>query len=106
MSRFEQRLREDLQDRDFAEGFNEADAELVLLEALENARRRRHVSKSELAFRMGRQRESISRILSLRGANPTLRTIIMVLSSLDMTAEITLRPSTDGEEPITIAAVV
>jgi DNA-binding phage protein len=105
MSRFDERLRESLQDPEFVEAFAEAKAEINLLLALDEARMLREVPKQELAVRMGRQRESVSRTLSVRGANPTLRTIVAVLESLGMTAEIVLRPAHKGELPITIAEV-
>lgn len=105
MGRFDERLKESLQDPDFAEAFAKASAEISLLLALDEARKLREVPKQELATRMGKQRESVSRTLSIKGANPTLETIVAVLGGLGMTAEIVLRPASKGESPITIARV-
>ena len=105
MSRFEERLQESLKDPEFAEAFAEAKAEISLLLALDEARELRQVPKKVLAVRMGKQRESVSRTLSTKGANPTLQTIVAILGGLGMTAEIVLRPAHKDESPITIAKV-
>lgn len=102
MNRFEQRLQKRLQNPEFAAGYREMDAEIALLAAFELARETLHISKEELAARMRRRRETISRILNAQDANPTLETITEMLSALGIVAEITLRRATDNERPIQI----
>lgn len=103
MSRFEQRLRTRLQNEEFAAGYREMTAELNLLRALDEARAQLQVSKEDLAARMGRRRESVSRILNADEANPTLDTIAGLVSALGLTAEITLRKAEGDEEPLQVA---
>ena len=102
MNRFEQRLKQHLHSPEFAAGYREMDAELELMAALEHIRESLHLSKEELAARMGRKRESVSRLLTDEAANPTLDTITQLLSALGIVAEIKLRRSEDSEHPIHI----
>ncbi|HEY7349704.1 MAG TPA: helix-turn-helix transcriptional regulator [Ktedonobacterales bacterium] len=105
MSRFHQRLQEDMKDSEFAAGFREMDAALNLLHAIEEARRSLHITQKELATRMGRRREAVTRILTGDEANPTLETITELLSALGLKAEITLRPAEPDDTPITATFV-
>lgn len=102
MNRFEQRLRKRLQNEEIAEGYREMSAELELLHAIDMARKHQHMSQEELATRMGKKRESVSRLLSTDDINPTLNTLIELLSALNLTADITLRPTREGEGPIKV----
>lgn len=102
MSRFHQRLQERLHDPEFADGYEEMDSELRLVEALNLLREQSHLSTEELARRMGRQRTAVSRLFNASGANPTLDTLTDLLRALGVTAEIHLRPAQDGESPIQI----
>jgi transcriptional regulator with XRE-family HTH domain len=103
MSRFEQRLRRRLENAEFAAGYREMTAQLALLQAIDDVREQMHITKEELAARMGKRREAVSRILDAEDANPTLGTITEVLDALGITADITLRKATDGEAPIRVA---
>lgn len=103
MNRFEQRMRRRLQNPEIAAGFREMAAERALMQTLEEIREQQQISKEELAARMGKHREAISRLLNASDANPTLETIIELLMALGITAEITLRPAIEGEEPIKVA---
>jgi DNA-binding phage protein len=49
------------------------------------------------------KREAVTRLLSDDGVNPTLDTLIELLSALQLTADITLRRAREGEGPITVA---
>lgn len=100
MTRFHQRLQKRMQNPEFAAGFREMEGELALLQALEAAREAMHISKKELARRMGKQRETITRLLNSSDANPTLETLTELLSALGLTADITLRPARENETPI------
>lgn len=105
-SRFEQRVRAHMANVEFAAGYREMEAELDLLQAIEDARTRLDVSKEELARRMGRRRESVSRVLTVGEANPTLDTITELLTALGVTADITLRKAGEGEGPVRIAVAL
>ena len=106
MSRFEQRLRKRLRNEEFAEGYREMTAELALLQALDDAREQLQVSKEELASRMGRRREAVSRLLNADDANPTLATLTELLTALGLTADITLRRATEDDVPIRVATTL
>lgn len=79
------------------------DAELELMHAIDTVRRYQNMSQKELATRMGKKREAISRLLSSDKINPTLNTLIELLSALKLTADITLRQAKEGEGPIKVA---
>lgn len=103
MNQFEQRMRRRLQNPEVAAGFREMAAERALLQRLEEIRKQQHMTKEELAIRMGKHREAVSRLLNASDANTTLETLMDLLLALGITAEITLRPAIEGEEPIKIA---
>ena len=103
MGRYEQRLKKFLQDEEFAAGYREMAVELELMRALEAVRKRRHLSQKQLAALMGKKREAISRLFSSDESNPTLSTLIELLSALNLTADITLRQAREGEGAITVA---
>lgn len=100
MSRFHQRLRQDLRDPEVAADFYQATAEMVLMQALEEARQVFELTDRELAERMGIPRESITRLFNAENANPKLSTIIGLLSALGLHADITLRPASPDEAPV------
>lgn len=103
MNRFEQRLRKRLQNEEIAAGYREMDAELELMRAIDTIRKYQHMSQEQLATRMGKRRETVSRLLSADDVNPTLNTLIELLSALNLTADITLRQAKEGERPIKVA---
>ena len=91
-----------LQDPEVAEGYREMAAEFQLMQAIELIRSRQNISKEDLAAHMGKKREAISRLLTSRDANPTLTTVVELLTSLSLTADITLRRSKEGEAPLNV----
>lgn len=97
MSRFHQRLREHMQDPEFAAAFNEMGAEIALIQALEEARIALHITEKELAERMGKHRTAITRLFNTADANPTLETITALLAALGLHADVTLRPALPDE---------
>jgi len=103
MNRYEQRKRKFLQDSEVMDGYQEMAAELELMQALETIRAQQQISKETLAEQMGKKREAVSRLLTRNDTNPTLSTIVELLSGLGVTADITLRQSIEGESPIKIA---
>ena len=101
MDRHEQRKQEFLQDPEVAEGYREMAAEFKIVQAIwSNTFPRQNISKEDLAAHMGKKREAISRLLTSRDANPTLTTVVELLTSLSLTADITLRRSKEGEAPL------
>lgn len=102
MSRFDQRLRQDLQDPDFAAGYYEQDAELELIRALDAIRRQERISNAQLAQHSGLSREAISRLFHTERPNPTLDTLTDLLRALHLQAEVTLRRVPEGTPPIRI----
>lgn len=103
MNKFEQRLQKRLQSKEIAAGYQEMAAELELMHAIDTARKQQHISQEQLANLMGKKREAISRLLSADDINPTLNTLIELLSALKLTADITLRQAREGEGPIKVA---
>ena len=64
MNRYEQRRLKRLQNPEFAAGYWAMEAELQLMHVIEAIRKHQHISQETLAERMGKKRESVSRILS------------------------------------------
>jgi transcriptional regulator with XRE-family HTH domain len=103
MNRYEQRKQKRLMNPEIAEGYREMAAEFQLIQAIEEIRVARHIGKESLAKQMGKKRETLSRLLNDSDSNPTLHTLIELLSALRITADITLRQSQEGEEPIKVS---
>lgn len=102
MNRFEQRMHKRLRNDEIAAGYREMEAELALMRAIDTIRKDQHISQEKLASRMGRKREAIARLFVAEDANPTLNTLIELLSALNITADITLRQSQTGEGPLKV----
>ena len=79
---------------------------LELMQAIDAVRKQLHMSQEQLAKRMGKKREAVSRLLSDDDINPTLNTLIELLSALNLTADITLRQAREGEGPIKVATEI
>jgi DNA-binding phage protein len=103
VNRFEQRRQKLLQNEEVAAGYREMAAELELMHALDKVRKQLNLSQEQLAKRMGKKREAVTRLLSDDEVNPTLDTIIELLSALQLTADIMLRQVREGEGPIRVA---
>jgi transcriptional regulator with XRE-family HTH domain len=106
MTRYEQRRKKLLQNKEVAAGYQEMAAELEIMHALDDIRKQLDMSQEQLATRMGKKRESVTRLLSADDINPTLNTIIELLSALNLTADITLRQAREGEGPIRVATKI
>jgi transcriptional regulator with XRE-family HTH domain len=104
MSRFHQRLHEDLKDPEFAATFYDMSAEIALLQVLEQARKALNVGEKELAERMGVQRPTVTRLFNAAHPNPTLDTISDILRALGLQAEIKVRPASPEDSAIPIKA--
>lgn len=103
MNRYEQRRRKLLQNEEVAAGYREMAAELELMRAIDSVRKQLNLSQEQLAKRMGKKREAVTRLFSADDINPTLDTLIELLSALNLTADITLREAREGEGPIKVA---
>ena len=79
MNRYEQRRQKLLQNKEVASGYQEMAAELELMHAIDEVRKQQHISQEQLATRMGKKREAVSRLLSADNINPTLDTLIELL---------------------------
>ena len=64
MSRFHQRLNEDLQDPEFAEAFYDMSVDITLLQVLEEASKALNISEKELARRMEVQHSTVTRLFN------------------------------------------
>src|SRR5260370_15212597 len=96
MNRYEQRRQKLLQNEEVAAGYREMAAELELMRAIDDVRKQLDMSQEQLARRMGKKREAVTRLLSSDDVNPTLDTIVELLSALQLTADITLRQAREG----------
>jgi transcriptional regulator with XRE-family HTH domain len=106
MNRYEQRRQKLLQNKEVAAGYQEMAAELELMHAIDDIRKQLGMSQEQLAKRMGKKREAVSRLFSADDINPTLNTLIELLSALNLTADITLRQTREGEGPIKVATEI
>ena len=102
MNRYQQRRQKRLQNPEIANGYREMAAEMELMRLLDEVRKAQHLTHEELAERIGRKREAVSRLFSDDDINPTIGTLIELLAALDLTADITLRHSREGEGPIKV----
>ena len=103
MNRHEQRRNKFLQDPEVAEGYREMAAEFQFMQAIEAIRLKQQITKEDLAAQMGKKREAISRLLTTQHPNPTLETVIELLSAMRLTADITFRRAKEGDPPIRVA---
>lgn len=62
-----------------------------LLQQLEAARNRQHLSKREIARRMDRQESAVSRLFKGEGSNPTLSTIADLAYALNLEIEVRIK---------------
>lgn len=102
MSRFHQRLDEDMRDPEFAAAFDQADVELQLILTLDSLRKQLGLTNTALAQRMGRRRQAVSRLLNAAEPNPWLNTLVELLAALGVTVEVHIRRARDGEPPVTV----
>lgn len=103
---FEADVARDTQDADdrafFEKEYAKAAAIGKLLQELEAARGRQHLSKREVARRMDRKESAVSRLLKGEGANPTLSTIADLAYALDLEVEVHIKQRPRGsKKPVT-----
>ena len=104
MSRFHQRLHEDLKDPEFAAAFYDMSVDIALLQVLEQARKALNVSEKELAERMGVQRSTVTRLFNAEHPNPTLDTITDILRALGLQAEVKISLASPKNAAVPIKA--
>ncbi|HEY7932436.1 MAG TPA: XRE family transcriptional regulator [Solirubrobacteraceae bacterium] len=92
---FDQFLEGQLADPSFRAGFEKKLAKIKsiaeVLQIIEAARERENIPKAELARRMERKPEAISRLLRGQGANPTLDTLIDLIDAIGLELDIRIR---------------
>ncbi|HST42877.1 MAG TPA: XRE family transcriptional regulator [Conexibacter sp.] len=95
---FEQWFDEQMEDPEFRDAYERAGAKIrstvQLMRALDLLREQVGLSKAEVARRMGRKPEAVSRLLRSGSSNPTLETLVELVTALDLQLElrITRRP--------------
>jgi DNA-binding phage protein len=84
----ERYLAEQLKDPEFGEAYERARDEIDLVDrfirALDDRRVQLNLSKAEVARRAGMKPEAIRRLFSSEGANPTLRSLVVLAEALDV----------------------
>jgi DNA-binding phage protein len=92
---FDEFLEGQLTDPSFRAGFEKKLAKVKsiaeVLQVIELVRERENIPKAELARRMERKPEAISRLLRGEGANPTLETLIDLVDAIGLELDIRIR---------------
>jgi DNA-binding phage protein len=63
-----------------------------VLHVIESVREEKRLSKAEVARRMDRKPESVSRLLRGEGANPTLETLVELADAIGLELDIRIKP--------------
>lgn len=92
---FEEFLDSQLTDPEFRAGFERKLAKVrgiaEVLNVIETVRERENIPKAEVARRMERKPEAISRLLRGEGANPTLETLVDLIDAIGLELDIRIR---------------
>jgi DNA-binding phage protein len=92
---FEEFLDGQLADPKFRAGFERKLAKVrgiaEVLNVIEAVRERENIPKAEVARRMERKPEAISRLLRGEGANPTLETLVDLIDAIGLELDIRIR---------------
>jgi DNA-binding phage protein len=98
---FDRFLDDKLADPSFRKDYDSARAEIdatdALIRALEGARASQGLTKAELARRLSVKPEIVRRLLTDAGGNPTIRTVLKLVTALDFHIE--LVPNAARETP-------
>lgn len=111
---FEDFLNDQLTDPSFKAGFERKLAKVKsiaqVLYVIESVREQQNVPKAEIARRMDRKPEAISRLLRGEGSNPTLDTLVDLVDALGLELDIRIRrqpAKTNGSySPLKVQATV
>jgi ribosome-binding protein aMBF1 (putative translation factor) len=100
---FEQFLDEQLADSEFRAGFERELAKVKsvasILIAIETARAEKGIPKAEVARRMDRQPSAVRRLLSGKGANPTLDTVVDLADAVGLELDIRIQDQPKRQKP-------
>jgi DNA-binding phage protein len=84
-----------MKSREFAEAYGEARREIDVIDAivrlLDAERERAHLTKAELARRAGIPAETVRKLFTAAGSNPTMSTISRLAAELGLTLELVKR---------------
>ena len=111
---FEKFLNDQLADPSFKAGFERKLAKVKsiaeVLHVIESVRAQENVPKAEIARRMDRKPEAVSRLLRGQGANPTLDTLVDLVDALGLELDVRIRrqpAKTNGSySPLKVRAAV
>ena len=103
MSRYEQRKTRRLKDADIKAGYDEANAEIVLLEAIDQARERLGISQAELAELLGRTQPAVSQFFS-GGYSVTIDAVVEYLQALHLQARVKIVPAKEGDPALLVGS--
>jgi DNA-binding phage protein len=109
---FEEYLARQLADPGFRDGYERAGAAIrssvELTRALDVLREQLGMSKAEVARRMGRKPEAVSRLLRSDSSNPTLETLVELIAALDLQLELRIarrpRNASRDQPHVTVSA--
>ena len=96
MRRFEDALRERLEDHAFREEYEALEPEFAIIQAMIDARKRSGMTQKQLSERTGIAQGDISK-LENGSANPSLRTLQRLASGMDMKLRIEFEPVASDE---------
>jgi ribosome-binding protein aMBF1 (putative translation factor) len=92
---FDSDLAHDLEDPEFARIYAlklaKINAVADILEAIEGARREKHLSKAEIGRRIGRKPSAVSRLLGGAEQNPTWDTLVDLAYAVDLELEVRVK---------------
>jgi DNA-binding phage protein len=92
---FEDFINEKLSDATFKAGFERKLAKVKsiaeVLHAIESVREQESIPKAEVARRMDRKPEAVSRLLRGQGANPTLDTLVELADAIGLELDIRIK---------------
>jgi DNA-binding phage protein len=100
---FDEFLNEQLSDPEFKAGFERKLAKVKsiaeVLHVLESVREDEKVAKAEVARRMDRKPEAVSRLLRGEGSNPTLDTLVDLVDALGLELDIRIKRQPKRAKP-------
>lgn len=102
MSRFEQRAKTRLQNRETRSGYRQLDAEIALLTRLDGARRELGISQKELSTILNRSQSAVSQFFSGR-SGVTIDRVVEYLAALGLQARIELVQVPENAPSLVIA---
>lgn len=102
MSRFEQRAKTRLQNRETRSGYRQLDAEIALLTRLDEARRELGISQKELSTILTRSQSAVSQFFSGR-SGVTIDRVVEYLAALGLQARIELVQAPENAPSLVIA---